>query len=91
MDLSDEDRRRLIEGIDRKNVDHWMRGILDSFQKFGELDEDDRSFYSANLKEALKVNDVPEIIEVRVDYVHVETADMRIELINGEMEVNGIE
>lgn len=90
MDLSDEDRKRLIEAIDKKNVDHWMRAILDSFQKFGDLEEDDFSFYSANLREALKVTDSPEIVEVRKDYVHVETVDMRIELINGELEVNAI-
>lgn len=88
MEFPEEDRKKLIAAIDKMSVKHWMTALQNDFDRYGELDDEEKQFYASNLKEYLK--DTPEISEVKSGYVLVETSDMRIELINGNLEVNPI-
>ena len=91
MKLSEGERRDLMATIDMKMVEHWLKEIRNEFQRYGKLDAEGKSFYSAYLRENLKVTEIPKIIEVRRDYVLVETDDLRIELVRGQVIANTLD
>ena len=91
MKLSEDDQKKLSEAMNRKEVDQCMRDILSDFEKYGELEEDDLTYFRTRLKLGLKRKDLPEIVEVKKGYVKVEVDDLRVELQNNKIELTIID